>query len=135
MEFTSPHKYIKNTSTNETILTEHLLNTSGEPQTPKRTRKIPTQLGRMKERKKRGNGTRPAPLAGGAIGEERFPHSGKPPHRWRGDQLGQRGGFGDSEESAASGLWQAGQSKTHMDGPYCTDGQKAHEKMLNITNY
>ena len=45
MEFTSPQKYIKNTSTNGTILTDHLLNTSRRPWKPKRTRKIPTQPG------------------------------------------------------------------------------------------
>ena len=48
-DFTSPHEYIKNKSMNITVLTEHLLNTSKRPQTPKRTRKIPMQLGRMKE--------------------------------------------------------------------------------------
>lgn len=48
-EFTSPHKYIKNKSTNVTIFTDHMLNTSKRPQTPKSTRKIPMQLGRMKE--------------------------------------------------------------------------------------
>ena len=37
MEFTSPHKCIKNTSTNGTILTD-LLNSSRGPQTPKWTR-------------------------------------------------------------------------------------------------
>ena len=53
MKFISPHKYIKNTSANGTILTEHLLNISRRLQTPKRTVKIPTQLGRMTEKKKR----------------------------------------------------------------------------------
>ena len=52
VEFVSPHKYIKNTSTNGTILTEHLLNISGRIRIPKRTRTISSQLGRMKERKK-----------------------------------------------------------------------------------
>ena len=41
-EVTSLHKYMKNTSTNGTNLTEHMLNTSRGPWTPKRTRKIPT---------------------------------------------------------------------------------------------
>ena len=31
MEFVSPHKYIKNTSTSGIVLTEHLLNISGRP--------------------------------------------------------------------------------------------------------
>ena len=52
MEFVSPHKYIKNTSTNGTILKEHLLNISERLQTPKKIGKIPSPLGRMKERKK-----------------------------------------------------------------------------------
>ena len=42
VELTSSHKYIKNTSTNGTILTEHLLNTGRRPQTPERTRKSST---------------------------------------------------------------------------------------------
>ena len=33
------------------------------------------------------------PVAGGAEGEERFPHPGKPPHQ-RGGKLGQRGASG-----------------------------------------
>ena len=41
LEFISPHKRIKNASTNGTILTEDLLNSNRGPQTPKRTRKIP----------------------------------------------------------------------------------------------
>ena len=41
VEFISPHKRIKNTSTNGTILTGHWLNTNRGPWTHKRTRKIP----------------------------------------------------------------------------------------------
>ena len=52
-EFASSHKYIKNIPANGTTVTEHLLKISGKPQAPKRTRKIPTQSGRMKERKKK----------------------------------------------------------------------------------
>ena len=52
-EFASSHKYIKNIPTNGTTVTEHLLKINGKPQTPKGTRKIPTQSGRMKERKKK----------------------------------------------------------------------------------
>lgn len=37
MELASSHKYMKNASTNGTILTAHLLNTSRRPQTPERT--------------------------------------------------------------------------------------------------
>ena len=51
MEFSSPHKYIKNTSANEKVLTGQLLNTCGRPQTSERTTKILMPLGRMKERR------------------------------------------------------------------------------------
>ena len=55
--------------------TEHLLNTSGGPRTPKRTRKIPMQLDRMKEKKKkRGNGLGPA-HQGGELKERRGSHT------------------------------------------------------------
>ena len=39
VEFTSSHRGIKNTSTNRTVLTEHLLNAGRGPWTPKRTGK------------------------------------------------------------------------------------------------
>ena len=68
----SPHKYIKNTSTNGTILIEHLLNIGERPWTPKRTRNPPphtythTHTTNYTERKKkrRENGKGPVPLAG-----------------------------------------------------------------------
>lgn len=37
------HKYIRNTSTDGTILKDHLLNTSGRLRIPERVRKIPLQ--------------------------------------------------------------------------------------------
>ena len=107
MEFISPHKYIKNASTNRTILTEHWLNTSRGPRTPKRTRKIPMKLGRMEERRReneeerkgavttplggmlkvrRGSRIQGNPLTGGEISWDR------------------RGARGLSEESAATFL-------------------------------
>lgn len=42
MEFLSPHKCIKETSTREAVTTEHLPNTSRGPWAPKRTRETPT---------------------------------------------------------------------------------------------
>jgi len=39
VKFISSHNYIKNTPTNETILTEHLLDISGKLWTTKRARK------------------------------------------------------------------------------------------------
>ena len=41
VEFVSPRKYVKNTSTNETVFTEHLLNISRRLWTPERIRSIP----------------------------------------------------------------------------------------------
>ena len=79
MKFASPHKYIKNTSTNGRTLTEHMLNSSGRPQTPKRTRIIPMQSGMVKERIKEETGSDQHPWQG-AEGEERFSYSEKPPH-------------------------------------------------------
>lgn len=63
-EFASSHKYIKNIPTNGTTVTKHLLKISGKPQAPKGTRKIPTQSGRMRERKKRKHRKGPASLEG-----------------------------------------------------------------------
>ena len=79
MEFTSSHKYIKNTSANETNLTEHMLNTSRGLWATKSIRKIPTQLGKMKERKKRTQ-KRDQQCWQESESEESFPHSEKPPH-------------------------------------------------------
>ena len=75
-EFASSHKYIKNIPTNGTTVTEHLLKINGKPQTPKGTRKIPTQSGRMKERKKKEKTGRDQHLWKGAEGE-RFSYSEK----------------------------------------------------------
>ena len=66
MEFVAPHKYLKNTPKNGTILTEHLLNMSGRLQTPKRTRKIPSTTGqdeRKKKKRKEESKKGPAALA------------------------------------------------------------------------
>ena len=70
--------YAKDTSATGTVLTEHLLNTSRKPWTPKRRRKIPTQPGRMKERKKESGKRRD--LWWGTKGKKTFPNSGKPTH-------------------------------------------------------
>ena len=52
-KFVAPDKCVKNTPTNETVLTEHLLNVSGRLWTPKRTGKMPLQPSRMKEQRKK----------------------------------------------------------------------------------
>lgn len=89
--------------------TEHLLNTSRKLRTPKRTRKMPWQLGIRKERKKiRGIKKREQRSA---EGKGRSPHSEKPPRWWK-YQLGQKGTFGGSKGDAIDGgLRKAGQGK------------------------
>ena len=63
-----PHKYIKNTSTCGTTLTEHLLNAGRRPQISQKARKSPrTWVGKKKKEKKKKNrdkrrGMGPAPL-------------------------------------------------------------------------
>ena len=88
MEFISPHKYIKNTSTNGIILTEQMLNISRWLQSPKRKRKIPWQAGR---KKKRGIRKGAVPLAR-CWRWGKVPTLSKTPLRW-GNQLGQKGTF------------------------------------------
>ena len=66
----SPHKYIRNTSTCGTTPTEHLLNAGRRPDFPK-GKKLPTYLGRAKEKRKNRDkriGTGPAPLGGSCEG-------------------------------------------------------------------
>ena len=58
MEFIFLHKCIKDTATDETILTEQWLIIFRRSWTPERTEEIPEELGRMKERR------------GGAVGRE-----------------------------------------------------------------
>ena len=108
--------YIKNTSAHGTVFTEHLLNTSGRPQT--RTRKI--SMGREKgKKKKKEEAGRGPPTWEGAEGEESFLHPGKPHHQW-GDQPRQKRSFRGSEERTTTGLWQAGNSlHRHSMRPPC----------------
>ena len=81
----SPHKYIKNTSTNGTILIEHLLNIGERPWTPKRTRTPPphthththTQPTILKERRKGEKMGRDQYPWQGTEGKDRFLHSEK----------------------------------------------------------
>ena len=73
MELTSSHKYIQNSSTCGTTLTEHLLNTGRRPQISERARKSPcNRVGQKKKEKKKdkGIGTGPAPLGGSCEGEK-----------------------------------------------------------------
>ena len=66
-----PHKYIRNTSTCGTTPTEHLLNAGRRPQSPPKGKKLPTYLGRAKEKRKNRDkriGTGPAPVGGSCEG-------------------------------------------------------------------
>ena len=123
MEHTSPHKYIKNTSTNETVLTEHQLNTSRGPQIAKRTRKIPAQPGRMKEKK----GVRQTlhPWMGNWRRGEPSSPAGRPAGTHR--ELWRR----------AQQLVSGRQNRVRPPRVVCAIqmAEKAHEKMLNIMNY
>ena len=69
------------------------------------------------KRKRRGRGTGPAPLAGSWRREE-VPTLGEAPSLVGRSVGTERQLWELSEESAATGLWQAGQSETYTDGPY-----------------
>ena len=60
VEFVTSHKYIKNSSTNGTVPTEHLLNISGRLQTPKRIKEK-----RKEESQKDNNTGRKLKMRGG----------------------------------------------------------------------
>ena len=77
--------------TKGTVITEHLLNTSRGPQTPKRAKEYPCNQEKRKSGGWRGMGWDLRPWRG-AEGKERFLQSWKPTHWW-GDQLGLRGSF------------------------------------------
>ena len=62
MEFVAPHKYIKNSSTNKTIPTEHLLNISGRLWTSKRMKE---EKNKIKEESKKGYPGRKLKVKGG----------------------------------------------------------------------
>ena len=79
MEFISPYKCIKNTSTNGTVLREHRLKVSRGPRSPKRTRN-PHVTGEDERKKKQKR-------------REEVATSWEAPH-WQGDQLAQKGSFG-----------------------------------------
>lgn len=106
MRNTPPPTYTyQNTSKNETIVTEHLLNTSRRPSTPEKIRKKSIQSGRTKGgwgwgemRKQMG----PAQLRGSWKEEEKFLHT-----HCQGDEPGQKRKLTGSKENATRGLWQA----------------------------
>lgn len=117
MEFISPHKCIKNTATNGTILTEHLQKASRGPWTPERTNKIPTGgAGQKKERKRTGSRTGPALLGRGEELKEKIKSRPGEARSPAGRSAGAEKELWGLQRSAATGRWQAGQSETYPDG-------------------
>ena len=115
MEFISPHKCIKNTSTKETVLTEHLLNISGRLWTPKKKQENYPH-NKVGQKKGKGNQKGSATLMGSWRWEE-FPTLRKIPSQW-GNQLGQKEILMGLKENAADSLWKAGKSKHCVHGPH-----------------
>ena len=83
----SPHRYIKNASTCVTTPTKHLLNAGRRPQTSKTQENIHVtgqgkrkKIRKKKETKELGQELH---LWQGAVKEEKFSHTRKPPH-WYG---------------------------------------------------
>ena len=111
---------------------EQLLSISGRLWTPKRTRKIPLQPGRMKERKKeKRNQKRDQQPWWEAEGEERFLHSEKTPH---GGEISwdTKVPSGESKEKAVDGLWKAGQSKNCTHGLCCSPVYPSLSRVLPV---
>ena len=72
-----PQKYIRNTSTCGTALTQHILNAGRRPQTSQKARNSPTYLGRVKGKRKNRDkriGTGPAPVGGSCEGGKVLTH-------------------------------------------------------------
>ena len=113
MEFIFLHKCIKDTATDETILTEQWLIICRRSWTPERTEEIPEELGRMKERrggvqwgeKRIWDGTC---IPEGIGRRENSPHLGKSP-QMMGTSIGTEGEHLQlSEESETVCLWCTG---------------------------
>ena len=116
----SPTNNIRNTSTCRTILTEHLLN-AGRPHISKRARKSlhnwVDQREKKEERKESGQDQHPWE---GAVNEERFLHTGRPPD-WLEDQPWKRGSFKASEKSStAAGQRKRKPKESHTDPAWDT---------------
>ena len=114
MELTSPHKYIKNSSTCGKISTEYLTECWQKiPDAQKCKKDLHVMVGGEKKRRELGLDLHPGK---GAVKQERFPHSGKTFHQWE-DQPGQKGSFRGSEESATASCQQAVQRETGTENP------------------
>ena len=80
VKFICPYKHIKNTSTYGIVLTEHLMNTSREPWTPKGQERSPRNWAGQKKEEKRKRGSRMGPES--LVGSWRWgeaPTSGEAP--------------------------------------------------------
>ena len=91
-----PTNTSKNTSICETTPTEHLLNAGRRPQNSLKARNSPcTWVGqKKKEKTETKEERRDLHLSEGAVKEEKFPHTRKPLHWWRGSG----GGGGEASE-------------------------------------
>ena len=102
-----PHKYVRNTSTCGTTLQNTywtLEKTSDHP----KGKKLPTYLGRAKEKRKKRDktiGMGPAPLGGSCEEGKLSTHQEAPSLKETGSGWG--GSFGATEESAATGVRRA----------------------------
>lgn len=105
----------------EQLSPEYLQNAGRRPQTSKRTSKSPSNwVGQKKERKKGGQDLC---TWDGAVKKEKFQNSED--LHWQGDQLGQKGSFRASEESAATSVQRAKQGKP------CRDRRRPHPPLSN----
>ena len=112
---------------------QHLLNTSKGPQIAKRTRKIPAQPGRMKERKN-GHEMDPAPLDG-ELEDRRGSHTQRSLLTSRETSWDTQGAL--ETWRRALHLVSGRQNRVRPTRVVCAIemAEKAHDKMLNIMNY
>ena len=76
-------------------------------------KKLPTYLGRAKEKTETKEKGQDLHLWEGAVKEEKFPHTRKPLHWWRRGVAG--GSFGATEKSAATGVQKEKQRDSHTE--------------------
>ena len=121
-----PHKYIYMWNNSYRTPTERWQKTSDLT----KGKKLPTYLGRAKEKRKTRDkriGTGPAPVGGNREGEK-FPHTRKPLHGRR-LRVAEGGSFRALEESAATGVRRAKRRDSRMEDR-CRQHSPAREACL-----
>ena len=108
-----PHKYIRNTCTRGTALTEHILNTGRRPQTSQKARNSPRTWGGQKKKYRQRIGTGPAPVGGSCEGGKVSKHQEAPSLAERRGWWGRS--FGAMEESAAIRVQRAKSRDSHTE--------------------